>query len=82
MTEGHRHRIVSVPSWDVWYARALRWPLLHSTNQRRVERSSYPYGPCTKREGSCLGHRECWTLSTLGILHRWTGLTLLVIDRK
>jgi hypothetical protein len=83
MTEGHRHRLVNVPSWDTWYVRALRYPLFHCRDQNRVERSPYPYGPCRKRavdkggEGSaCLGHCDCWTLSVLSVLHRWTGLTL------
>lgn len=76
MTTGHKHRMVTVPSPDVWYARLLRMPLLHTRNLDRVEKSPYPYGPCPKRDGACFGHHDCWTLSTLAILHRWTGLTL------
>lgn len=78
MTEGHKHRIVTVPSWGVWYVRALRWPFFHTRDQNRAERSPYPYGPCPKREGPCTGHVDCWTMSTLSVLHRWTGLTLYV----
>jgi hypothetical protein len=62
----------TVPSFDVWYVRALRRPLYHSTDYAAVDRSPYPYGPCAKH-----GH-FCWALTPLGILHRWTGLTLEV----
>jgi len=75
MTEGHKHRLVTVRKDGLVY-RVLRWPLLHTRNLDRADRSPYPYGPCPKRESACLGHNECWTLSTLSILHRWTGLTL------
>lgn len=81
MTDGHKHRIVTVTSWDRWYVRALRAPLWHCSDLPRVDASPYPYGPCPKREGACSGHRECWTLSTLGILHRWTGLTLYLPEK-
>lgn len=82
MITGHKHWIVTVPSWDTWYVHALRYPLLHFTatpgtpRYEQIDASPYPYGPCPNRDGACLGHRECWTLSTLAILHRWTGLTL------
>lgn len=76
MTTCHKHRIVKVPSWSAWYVRALRWGILHTRNLLRVEASPYPYGPCPKRGGPCKGHEDCWTLSALSILHRWTGLTL------
>lgn len=76
MTEGHKHRHIHVPFPFPFYVRSLRWGILHTRNLERVEKSPYPYGPCSKREGPCAGHRECWTLSALGILHRWTGLTI------
>ena len=75
----HRHWHVLVESRDTRWVRLLRAPLLHVRNLDRVEASPYPYGPCPKRPengGVCPGHRDCWTLSTLAILHRWTGLTL------
>lgn len=58
---------------ESWWVRLMRKPLVHSTNLTRVDRSPYPYGPCAT-------HSDCWTLSTLSILHRWTGLTLEVVD--
>lgn len=81
MTAGHKHRNVVVPSWDRWYVRLLRKPLVHSTNYVRVDQSPYPYGPCTDER--CvnkyrLPRPDCWTLSTLSILHRWFGLVLEV----
>ena len=75
MTSGHKHRIVTVPSWDTWYVRLLRKPLWHCRDIRRVDESPYPYGPCAKTKRA---NPTCWTLSLLGILHRWTGLTLYV----
>lgn len=69
MTDGHKHRTVKIRSWDAWWVRALRKPLFHTTNVVRVDPSPYPYGPCAI-------HHDCWTLTPLGILHRWTGLTL------
>lgn len=86
MTDGHKHRHIVVPSWDRWYVRLLRKPLIHhktlTHNQyKRIDESPYPYGPCAKH-----GNRRtdplatCWCLSPLGILHRWTGLTLVTRD--
>ena len=77
MTDGHKHRHVVVPSWDKGYVSALRRPLWHQPvftqgTEDRVTASPYPYGPCEK------GHDRCWVLTPLGILHRWTGLTLEV----
>lgn len=68
--------MVRVRSWDSWWVRALRKPVLHrfylnetSRTAVRVRFSPYPYGPCPK-------HHDCWVLTPLGILHRWTGMTL------
>lgn len=83
MTDGHKHRHVVVPSWDRWYVRLLRKPLLHSTNYARVDRSPYPYGPCADpkcKNSYRMPPPDCWVLTPLGILHRWTGLTLEVIE--
>lgn len=80
MTDGHKHRLVTVRGWDTLSVRLLRWPLFHTRDVDRADASPYPYGPCPKREGPCHGHRECWTLSALGILHRWTGFTLYIPD--
>lgn len=82
MPEGHKHRVWRVPSFDVWYVRLLRLPLLHRTvvtpeQHRAVDRSPYPYGLCTSSEAYGI---KCYTLSPLGVLHRWFGLTLLVRD--
>lgn len=75
MTEGHRHRHLHIETFDSWWVRLLRRPLLHrrtvSTEQLdAVEASPYPYAPCIKRRNAC------WDLTALGILHRWTGLVL------
>lgn len=81
MTTGHAHHLWTVKKGGL-VQRVLRTPLLHfnapegSKAMARVERSPYPYGPCPKREGACFGHHHCWVLTPLGILHRWTGLTL------
>lgn len=76
MSAGHAHRHVRVPHTRVWYVRALRAPLVHVRNRARVEASPYPYGECPYSPRPV----ACWTLSALGILHRWTGLTLEVTD--
>ena len=39
----------------------------------RIDRSPYPYGPCPPERGL---DADCWTLSLLGIIHRFTGLVL------
>lgn len=79
MTDGHYHRKVRVPSMEEWYVRLLRTPIIHrlttgaDATWARIDRSPYPYGPCPPSAGM---NASCWTLSLLGILHRWTGLTL------
>jgi len=80
MTEGHKHRHVMVPSWDVWYVRLLRVQLIHRRDVEAVDKSPYPYGMCREKcPPGCQGrHGPCYALSPLGILHRWTGLTLEV----
>lgn len=82
MTTGHKHRHLVVASFETRLVRLLRKPLRHETNIVKVDVSPYPYGPCPGEKGC--PHRllhprpDCWTLSLLGILHRWTGLTLKV----
>ena len=76
MTDGHKHRMITV-SRNGLIRRVLTRPLLHTLgHNEQVETSPYPYGPCPKREGPCYSHHDCWYLSALSILHRWTGLTL------
>lgn len=88
MTEGHKHREVKVRSFDTRLVRLLRRPVLHvlvifpSGNENheameRVDASPYPYGPCPRTDPK---HPTCWVLTPLGILHRWTGLTLRTPD--
>jgi hypothetical protein len=75
MTEGHRHRTVRVRHGGR-LRRFLTKPRWHTTDIRRVDLSPYPYGMCTQHHS--LTWPECWYLSILSILHRWTGLTLEV----
>ena len=79
MTDGHTHRMLKVKDGGL-VVRALRYPLLHRPLSESVDKSPYPYGPCL-HEGDCGCADACWTLSLLGILHRWTGLTLFVEDK-
>lgn len=79
MTEGHKHWMLDAPSTDVWWVRLLRRPLRHTTNTARVDPSPYPYGVCDSPRCPHTYERPrptCYYLSLLGILHRWTGLTL------
>ena len=77
MTTGHKHRIVTVRSGRVGrlVRRALSTPLVHRTDLEQVDASPYPYGPCANEYHNNRG-RDCYYLSLLSVLHRWTGLTL------
>lgn len=68
MTDGHKHRVVRVKKGSLVY-RLLRYPLIFTDDRARVEESPYPYGESAVTSG-------VYYLSLLGILHRWTGLTL------
>lgn len=87
MTDGHTHRMLHIGhDFDWWPVRVLRKPLVHraaDTNPqwRRIEASPYPYGACYAHGYRSDGTTHCWTLSLLGILHRWTGLTLCTWPR-
>lgn len=88
MTAGHKHRMLHIDhDFDWWPVRLLRKPLLHrsaDTNQqwRKIEGSPYPYGACAKHSrGVTDVNARCWVLTPLGILHRWTGLTLCTWPR-
>lgn len=75
----HRHRMVRVSSPRVWWVRLLRRPVFHCTDLARVDRSPYPYCPCENPEHArdvLLDDEQCWTMSTVSILHRWCGFTL------
>lgn len=79
MTDGHKHRHWVIKSFDSWWVRLLRKPLwtVHDPDLRpKVDASPYPYGVVTEFHGGKV--RECYTLTPLGVLHRWTGLTLEV----
>lgn len=69
MTDGHKHRMVTIAGPYVWWVRWLRKPIHHDRDIDRVDASPYPYCPCAE-------HEDCWTMSTLSALHRWTGFTL------
>lgn len=85
----HRHWQVTVKR-DGWVLRWLQKPLWHTrtvvpairnewdqNRWDRIDASPYPYGPCTGR-GHDTAHVECWYLSALSILHRWTGFSVWV----
>ena len=74
MTAGHKHRKIKVRA-DSLLVKALRFPLYHTCDIERVDRSRLVWGPCTTSKGR---ESACWYLSTLGILHALTGLTLEV----
>lgn len=91
MTPGHKHRTVKVAR-DGLIHRALTYPLVTSTDLRRVTESPYPWGPLPKREPISRGpgkkpypvppQPDRYYLSGLSILHRWTGLTIWVPDEE
>lgn len=68
MTPGHKHRNVKVRA-DGWILYLLRRPTLLVVGAERAGKSRLVYGP-TKRP-------DRWRLTPLGLLHRWTGLTLI-----
>lgn len=72
MTVGHKHRIVHVKSFDILPVRLIRLPVFSTLNQHRVDVSPYPY----KELYRVTSDVSRWGLTTFGILHRWTGLTL------
>lgn len=78
MTPGHKHREVRVRRDGLRHGFLTR-PRWHSTDGVKVDRSPYPYGPCTDPIHE---ERECWYLSILSVLHRWTGLTLRLDDDR
>lgn len=95
MTAGHKHRMLHVHRhWLL--TRLLSHPLVFSDDLERVDASPYPWGPIAgPGEDAPLmpggvpapkhlrwhtdppGH---WYLSALSVLHRWTGLTLVIPD--
>lgn len=83
MTDGHKHREVRInPNTHVGGAvRAfLCKPRYHTTDVPKVDASPYPYGMC-RDHWSDNGVITCYYLSILSVLHRWTGLTLLMKDK-
>jgi hypothetical protein len=74
----HKHQMLTVKSPSVWWVRLLRKPIFHTYDVPRMDRSLYPFCPCAKHGfGSAdIATATCWTMSTLSVLHRWTGLTL------
>lgn len=74
MTTGHKHRVIHIKTFDVWWVRLIRLPVFVSRNRTRVDASPYPYAPLDNLHNPMRAHR--WGLTTFGILHRWTGLTL------
>jgi hypothetical protein len=83
MTDGHKHRLLHIGhDFNWWPVRLLRKPVwkIHDPDLRpKVDASPYPYAVIREFHGGKA--RECYTLSLLGILHRWTGLTLCTWTR-
>lgn len=74
-TRFHRHWNLKVKKNGLLYY-LLRKPVHWSGDLKKVETSPYPYGPLIVN-GKETGW---WYMSTLSVLHRWTGLTLVVTD--
>lgn len=83
MTDGHKHRTLRVRKDGIRYG-VLTKPRRHITvvpgtpAYWALEKSPYPYGPCGAHRWT--PDRQCYYLSLLSILHRWTGLTLYFED--
>lgn len=90
-TRWHRHWEVRIdPSTRVGGA-VLAWlrkPRYHTRTTvyaasrpklDRIGRSPYPYGPC-RESGHNTASVQCWYLSVLSVLHRWTGFTVRTPD--
>jgi hypothetical protein len=71
MTAGHKHRYIKVRYNSLVY-RALRKPLIETTNLDWVNRSRMVFGPKPIKEHE----HQHYTLSLLGILHGLFGLTI------
>lgn len=82
MTTGHKHRVLTLhveSRTHMALHRVLRKPRFWTTDIDRVDRSPYPYG----RGGiSADENTDRFYLSLLSILHRWTGLTLIVLEEE
>lgn len=89
MTDGHKHRLLHIGhDFDWWPVRLLRTPIKHQRTVQngkwhKVSVSPYPYGPCENPAHNTDTGMDstCWVLTPLGILHRWTGLTLCTWPR-
>jgi hypothetical protein len=73
MTDGHKHREIKVKRIRVVHGLRRPIPFTHTFNVDRVDRSKYPYSTCPRW---VLFSEECFYLTWLGFLHRWTGLAL------
>jgi hypothetical protein len=73
MTENHKHRLVQINPGG-WLYRFLRKPRWFVYDRVKAEKSAYPYGVVSNVVP------PMYYLSLLGVLHRWTGLTLFYAD--
>ena len=73
MTSGHRHYHVRVTA-NGWIVYLLTRPTLLVVGTKYADKSRMVFGP-TKRP-------DRWRLSPLGLLHAWTGLTLITKEDK
>lgn len=81
MTEGHTHRRVRMKRSSRLY-RMLTRPLVWSEDYAALDASPYPWrakDEAAFRQGV---RDQPYCLSALGILHRWTGLTLHLMDER
>lgn len=79
MTEGHKHRVVRLK--DGWLYRALKHPLAWSRDYERLDASPYPWRAKNEQAFKDGLREQPYCLSLLGILHRWTGLTITLKER-
>lgn len=70
VTAGHKHRHVNLTNRVLY--RTLRKPRFKTRSLQRAERSRYPYAGAWDTQAN----EPYYYLSLLGILHRWTGLTV------
>lgn len=74
MTVGHKHRVVRVRRGGRWTGFLIK-PRYKTKDKKRVDSSPYPYGCLFTPPNT---PDQIYYLSILGVLHRWTGLTLEV----
>lgn len=77
MTAGHKHRVVTLKEQGI-LLHLLRTPLVRTCDPARAERSKWVWGQTYERVAGDGPIRDVavFVLTPLGILHRFTGLTV------